>query len=130
MEAKDISACLANGGITLWDRTAEGGDISWKEHPKFKGVFLKHLITGADTEGKLSCHLVRVDPHCLLDEHEHPEQWELHEVIRGKGVFLMNFRETAYRVGSMAVIPPGTRHKVLTGKDGLVLLAKFFPTLL
>ena len=45
--------------------------INWNEHSKFKGVFLKHLITSVETDGNLSCHLVKVNPGCILDSHIH-----------------------------------------------------------
>jgi quercetin dioxygenase-like cupin family protein len=127
METRGISASMANGAVTYVDRDDQTGQIPWNAHPKFKGVSLKHLITGQDTNGKLSCHLVRLDPNSVLEEHVHERQLELHEVIEGEGSFILGDRETAYHLGCMAVIPEGMRHKVIAGKGGLVLLAKFCP---
>ncbi len=129
MEAKEISIRLANGSITFVDRDDQAKEIQWNEHAKFKGVYLKHLIKGADTEGKLSCHLVKIDPSCVLEEHIHESQWELHEVIEGEGNFILNAKETSYYPGSMAVIPKGMKHKIIAGRNGLVFLAKYFPAL-
>lgn len=130
MKGTGISEQLEKGGITFADRREEIDGFPWNAHPSFKGVSLKHLVKGADTEGRLSCHIVRIDPGCVLEEHIHDGQWELHEVIQGAGIFLVNGRETAYHPGQMAIIPKGTGHKVVAGSGGLVLLAKFFPALI
>lgn len=130
METKEISTCMANGTITYIDRDDQTGQIQWNEHPKFKGVYLKHLIRGQDTDGKLSCHLVRIDPDSILEEHIHENQWELHEIIEGEGKFILGTKETTYYPGHMSMIPKGLEHKVIAGKSGLFLLAKFCPALL
>jgi len=130
METREISACLANGSVTYPERDDATGQIQWNEHPKFKGVYLKHLVRGADTQGKLSCHLVRINPNSALEDHSHEEQWELHEVMEGEGKFILGQRETLYYPGRMGIIPKGMTHKVTAGRTGLVLLAKFFPALL
>lgn len=130
METRGISACLANGSVTYPERDDLSEQIQWNEHPKFKGVYLKHLVRGVDTKGKLSCHLVRIDPNSALEDHSHEGQWELHEVLEGEGRFILGARETLYYPGRMSVIPKGMAHKVSAGRTGLVLLAKFFPALL
>jgi len=122
---------LVDGWLVL---TPEGempvGDIPWKPHPAFPGVALKHLVTGAQTCGALSCHLVRVDPGMVLPPHVHDAQWELHEVAAGSGTAVIDGREAAYVPGVTAVIPRGMDHTVRAGAEGLRLLAKFFPALL
>jgi quercetin dioxygenase-like cupin family protein len=121
---------MANNTVIHRDREQKIDELPWNEHPKFNGVFLKHLVTGADTEGKLSCHVVKIDPHCILEEHAHEGQWELHEVIQGSGFLLLAAKEAPFHPGQMAVIPEGTKHKVTAGKEGLVLRAHFFPALM
>lgn len=129
MEGQGIFEFISNGMIT-----STGGDINidaiWHEHPKFRGVYLKHLIKGTYTDGMLSSHMVRIEPHAVLEEHVHDAQWELHEVIEGEGVFLLDNSELPYYPGRMAVIPKGVKHRVTAGSRGLVMLAKFFPALL
>lgn len=131
MHNKDIVTGFEKGAICL-----PGGaerpfaDEAWNEHPAFKGVFLKHLVTGEATEGALSCHMVRVEPGCCLESHIHEGQWELHEVINGQGEAIVDDVAVAYQTGVMAVIPKGVRHRVQAGEAGLVLLAKFFPALM
>lgn len=105
------------------------GDLDWNPHPSFSGVELKHLVTGADTEGHFSVHLVRIAPGKAIGEHDHPASWELHEVAEGSGVCRMDTQELDYAPGAMAVLPAGRPHSVHAGEDGLKLLAKFIPAL-
>lgn len=113
---------------------APGGDRSvetqaWNDHPAFRGVRLKDLITSADTDGGFSCHLVRVDPGCSLMTHDHPAQTEVHQVAAGDAVCTLDDRELAYRPGEMAVIPMGRPHSVTAGDQGVTLVATFCPPL-
>lgn len=127
---KSITSCIESGSATCIDREYDSGDIPWNEHPKFKGVYLKHLIRGTDTNGMLSSHMVRIDPDAVLEEHVHDAQWELHEVIEGEGMLMLDESEAPYHPGHMAVIPKGVKHRVVAGSSGMVMLAKFFPALL
>ena len=130
METEEIVKDMAKGWVIFMDRQEAIADLPWNAHSRFQGVYLKHLITGADTEGKLSCHLVRIDPGAVLEDHVHENQWELHELIGGGGVFTLAAREAPYRTGRVALIPKGIKHKVAAGEKGLILLAKFFPALI
>lgn len=130
METKIISTNIANGTIHYTDRTANISDIEWEEHPKFKGVYLKHMIKGADTDGLFSSHLVKIDPNCCLENHCHENQLELHEVIEGNGSCILLEKSFDYHLGKMAVIPKREDHMVQADEHGLILLAKFFPALL
>ena len=115
--------------VAYADREDDLRNASWKPHPLFAGVWLKLVISGADTGGALSCHLVRVDPGCCLESHVHDAQWELHEVLAGLGVARIAGRGADYFPGRAAVIPKGTKHEVRAGDQGLTLCAKFFPAL-
>lgn len=130
METRINPTNIANGTIHYSDHSKNISDIEWVEHPKFKGVYLKHMIKGANTNGLFSSHLVKIDPNCFLDTHCHEEQWELHEVIEGEGTCQLIDKNFDYHLGKMTVIPKGAKHKVQAGKNGLTLLAKFFPALL
>ncbi len=130
MTTQPISADIADGTIYYPDHSENSGDIDWQEHPVFAGVFLKHLIQGAQSNGLFSSHLVKIKPHCFLDSHCHDKQMELHEIIEGEGVCQLLDVSRAYSVGITAVIPQGTMHKVMAGEQGLTMLAKFFPALL
>jgi len=130
MVANELTADMAAGMIALIDREAAIAELAWNEHPKFRGVFLKHLIQGDVAAGQLSCHLVRVKPHCVLETHIHEKQWELHQVVAGEGDCLLNDKGITYKPGSLALIPADARHRVAAGGQGLLLLATFSPALL
>jgi len=103
----------------------------WNPHPTFPGVALRHLITGADTDGRLSAHLVRISAGCELREHVHPGSLELHEVAAGAGTCALGEKSVRYEPGACGLIPAGTPHSVRAdaGED-LYILAKFAPALL
>jgi len=130
METKMISTNIANGTIHYSDRSENISDVEWARHLSFKGVYLKHMINGVDTNGLFSSHLVKIDPDCCLEKHCHENQLELHEVIEGDGLCQLIDDTFNYHLGKMAVIPKGENHMVQAGKNGLTLLAKFFPALL
>lgn len=117
-------ACVAAPGC---DRPVR--ELPWNAHPAFAGVRLKDLLLGADTDGGFSCHLVRVDPGCALEDHTHPGQTEMHQVAAGTGVCTLGDRIMNYRPGEMAIMPRGASHRVDAGDQGLTLVATFCPPL-
>lgn len=129
METKKFAANIANGTVHHYDHSDNISGVEWTKHPGFRGVYLKHIIRGADTEGLFSSHLVRIDPGCCLEKHCHENQLELHEVIEGDGSCQLSEHSFEYHLGKMAVIPKGINHRVQAGGQGLILLAKFFPAL-
>lgn len=116
--------------ITCFDSFDEDGGQGWQAHPAFKGVHLKALVTGSRTQGKFSAHLVRIEPGCSIGLHDHPDHWELHEVVDGAGTCSLAGRDVAYEPGVCEVMPQGEKHSVAAGEKGLKLLAKFVPALL
>ena len=104
-------------------------EAQWKAHPDFKGVEIKAAVTGADTGGKFSCHLVRIAPGCEIGEHIHKEQTELHEVMDGSGICINEGVQIRYECGVLSVMREGTPHRVVAGEKGLRLFAKFVPAL-
>lgn len=115
--------------IFLMDKQIDIDTLKWNPHPTFKGVYLKHLITGNETDGKLSCHIVKIEPNCILDTHIHDGKIELHEVAGGSGTMYLDKQEFSYSTGRICLIPANMQHKVVAGKDGLYLFAKFTPAL-
>ncbi|WP_432737130.1 cupin domain-containing protein [Maridesulfovibrio sp. FT414] len=130
MLGEEFATLMANGCVKTIDGSINCSDLEWNPHPAFAGVYLKHLVSGKNTGGNLSCHMVRIDPGCTLESHTHNPQWELHEVIKGSGQVVLDGEESAYHPGRSAVIPCGKQHSVVAGDNGLVLLAKFFPALI
>ena len=91
---------------------------------------MKHLVTGADTNGTSSVHLVKVNPGCCIGDHIHQGKSEIHQVVAGEGRCLLGEREIAYAEGVVAVIPADRPHSVVADEPGLFLLAVFSPALL
>jgi len=119
-----------NQGRVFWKDQEKVGDIPWSPHAKFPGVALKHLVTAAETEGRMSCHLVRIDPGCAIGDHVHETQYELHEVIEGAGQAQVADKTIAYVPGVQVMVPEKVNHRIDAGEAPLYLLAKFVPALL
>ena len=117
------------GTVTADGQAKSAAELAWHQHPTFAGVALKHLVTGAETDGAFSAHLVRLDPGAEIGDHIHETNWELHEVASGNGECLLEGTSIAYEPGRMALMPIKALHSVRAGKDGLCLLAKFVPAL-
>ena len=126
----EIVKKIDEGKVIYLEKEIDAKELDWNEHPAFKGVFLKHLVKGGDTENKFSCHLVKVESGCEIGEHVHEEQWELHEIVAGSGKGTLGDKEINYELGISAVIPKGVKHKVVADEGDLYLLAKFVPALL
>lgn len=105
-------------------------DLPWNAHPTFEGVELKHIVTGRDTGGQFSFHLVRVAPGKAIGTHVHQTQLETHEVIAGSGVCVSGGARLVYEPGVVSILPKGEPHAVEAGPEGLRLFAKFIPALL
>ncbi|PKP61615.1 cupin [Candidatus Atribacteria bacterium HGW-Atribacteria-1] len=126
----EIVKKIDEGKIVYLEKEVNAKELNWNAHLAFKGVFLKHLVKGENTEGKFSCHLVKVEAGCEIGEHIHEEQWELHEIIEGAGKGVLANKEIVYKLGVSIVIPKGVKHKVIAGENDLYLLAKFAPALI
>jgi mannose-6-phosphate isomerase-like protein (cupin superfamily) len=114
--ADEIVKKVGEGKIVCLEKEVDIKDLAWNAHPTFKGVFLKHLVKGESTNGKFSCHLVKVEADCEIGEHIHEDKWELHEIIGGIGKGILVDKEIHYELGVSAVIPERTKHKVVAGK--------------
>lgn len=104
--------------------------LPWNPHPMFAGVFLRHLVTGNNTGGRMSLHHVRIDPGCAIGDHVHAGQMEIHDVLAGNGNCTLAGTEIPYNPGVVGVMPADQVHRVEAGDQGLLLLAVFSPPLL
>ena len=130
MDYKNLFEKFNEGGkLLLPDATITFDAIPWSEHPTFKGVELKHIITSERTDGQFSYHLVRIAPNKKIGNHIHEKQLETHEVISGTGVCVNDGVELTYETGVISIFPIGVPHEVIAGDDGLCLFAKFMPAL-
>jgi quercetin dioxygenase-like cupin family protein len=103
--------------------------IEWQKHPKFNGVLTKSLFSGKDSNGNLNAMLVKIEPNCEIGNHIHEGKAELHEVIYGEGITLVDGKSITYKTGIISLIPADVPHSVKADNNGLVLLAKFTPPL-
>jgi quercetin dioxygenase-like cupin family protein len=126
---KCAASSFESGTIFFDGRLSYTDEIEWSPHPAFTGVYLKHLITGKQTDNQVSCHLVRINPGCELGMHAHCGKSELHEVVEGNGHCEIGLIQLIYNCGTIAFIRADESHKVNAGDNGLVLLAKFVPAL-
>jgi len=127
----DLSQLPGTARLATPETDTDLAALPWNPHPSFPGVALKHLITGAQTGGALSAHLVRVQAGCSLERHIHADSLELHEVVRGAGGCQLADKSVRYEPGICGLIPAGVAHSVRAdaGED-LYILAKFAPALL
>ncbi|SNR80421.1 Cupin domain-containing protein [Humidesulfovibrio mexicanus] len=127
----DLSLLPGTMRLAAPGREKDLAALPWNPHASFPGVALKHLLTAADTDGAMSAHLVRVEAGCVLEEHTHPANMELHEVVAGAGTCLLAGDSVRYEPGVCGLMPAGVRHAVRAdaGHD-LYILAKFVPPLL
>lgn len=126
----DCFAAFDNGIVIRTGGDTPARTLDWNPHPAFPGVSLKHLVTGRDTDGRFSVHLVRLQPGAEIGEHVHETNWELHEVARGSGQLSLDGRSIPYHPGVAAALPENEPHTVRAGDEGLRLFATFIPALL
>lgn len=129
-EKQTVINKICNGTVFSLEGQAFIQDLAWNAHPAFKGVALKHLVCGKDTNGHFSAHLVHIQAGCEIGAHVHAGKWELHEVISGRGQCILAGKQLSYQIGSAAVLPPDITHQVKAGDEDLYILAKFIPALL
>lgn len=127
----ESSICAETGRLARPDCDTDLSTLPFHPHPKYPGVALRHLVTGVDTGGALSAHLVRIMAGSCLEEHVHPDSLEVHAVVRGAGACSLAGRPVRYEPGVHGLIPAGTGHSVRAdaGED-LYILAMFAPALL
>lgn len=123
----DTFKSFASGGFASPAASTDFSKISWTKHPSFPGVELKDIITGKDSGGQFSFHLVRIAPYKEIGLHTHTAQLETHEVIAGRGTCLNQGAALDYFPGIISIFPAGAVHKITAGPDGCFLFAKFFP---
>lgn len=118
-----------NGTITVNKENINVDSIPWVTHHIFEGVYMKDLITGEKTEGKISCHIVKIEKGFEIKNHIHQESHELHEVLYGDGYSIVNNIQIKYHSGAISLIEKGINHSVKAEKETIFMLAKFFPAL-
>jgi len=118
----------------LLDRLAGGDGLAsqqpvWSDHPKFTGVHMRRLASGAQSAGRFTTLLVSIDPDSRMLAHRHASEVEQHVVLSGGGRLELGGEIRDYQPGSLAIIPQNAEHSVTAGERGMVILALFSPAL-
>ena len=121
---------LSEGKIVYTDKEFNVTDLEWNPHPSFTGVFLKHLVKGDSSDGKFSCHLIRIKDGFEIGEHVHDGKWEFINVVGGVGKGEIAGKEIVCELGVSLVVPENVKHRIVAGNGDVYLLAKFIPALL
>lgn len=74
------------------------------------------MLTGADND-RLSIHFVTISE--ASEAHYHTRLTEVYIVIEGSGELELDGERRPLTEGSVALIPPGTRHRAVPGPSGL-----------
>lgn len=129
MVQQDISALFEQGAVLFPDLEVRGAERPWYAPPAWTGVFLKDLVTGKETGGVFSYHLMRVERNREIPDHAHETQWSWNVILGGTGSFILGERQVLVEVGQTFVTPPRIHHAVSAGDTGIMLLAIFVPAL-
>ena len=129
MEQSETYRLFDSGKIVFPEKEIDATAIPWKKHPVFRGVFLKELVSAADTDGTFNCLLIKIEKGAEVSDHTHDTQWEFNEVLDGNGVFGFGDKKSACKSGDSYVNPPGVSHSVAAPMEDLYITAKFMPAL-
>jgi quercetin dioxygenase-like cupin family protein len=121
---------LSEGKIVYTDKEFDVKDLDWNPHPHFSGVFLKHLVKGDSSDGKFSCHLIRIKDGFEIGEHVHDGKWEFINVVGGVGKGEIAGKVIVCELGVSMVVPENVKHRIIAGNGDVYLLAKFIPALI
>jgi quercetin dioxygenase-like cupin family protein len=129
MDPKQLMEIFEQGVVFFPGLKTEEIPRSWYSHHKCKGVFLKDLVTGKETAGTFSYHIVHIAKDCEVKDHDHEMQWEWNLVISGRGVFVIGDKEVTMVPGQTFVTPPKIHHAVKAGDEDVSFMALFVPAL-
>ena len=126
---KEVFEAFTCGRLAVPGKNIPFEQIAWSKHPTFEGVELKHMITGKETDGQFSYHLVRIAPGKAIKNHIHETQLETHEVIAGAGVCINDGAEIKSFKGAVVRNPshyfhPSISWGLITGRMNTF---RFFP---
>ena len=110
---------------TLPYTLADKNTGEWQEHPRFKGILLKPLLTHLDNP-HANVNVVRVSPGGVIGFHTHPAQVETIYVISGKSIFTINGLETPLEAGQIIAAPTAVEHSLRNESNEIVELLTIF----
>ena len=108
-------------------RVVDSAVETWGEHPRFKGVMLKQLLTGADN-GLASVNMVRLEAGKEIPHHTHPAHVETAFILSGKVYLWLGDQEVLFSAGQVVAVPMNTVHGLRNPfEQDLEVLAMFTP---
>ena len=101
----------------------------WKEHPRFKGILIKNLLT--TEQNKLAnVNVVQVPTGGVIGSHNHGAQVETIYVLSGQSILTIDGVDFPFGAGQAVAMPDGVSHSLRNEEDELVeLLTIFTPPL-
>ena len=103
--------------------------ISWVDHPRFRDISMKTLISPA-TNPLAGVNLVNVPPGGVIGRHLHPKEIETVYVLAGQSELTLGDTNHVFVAGQIVAIPIGLEHSLRnTGQDTVNLLCIFTPPL-
>jgi quercetin dioxygenase-like cupin family protein len=110
-------------------RIAPEASNEWQEHPRFRGIYVKKLLTPADN-ALANVNVVRVPPGCTIGCHQHPTQVETIYVLAGQSTLTLGEVEVSFYAGHIVAVPMGMEHFLHNpGTETVELLTIFTPPL-
>ena len=108
-------------------QVVDPSNVEWKEHSRFRGIYMKSLLTSEDNS-LASVNVVRVPAGGVIGWHNHPVQVETVYVLRGQSVLTLGDRELPFHAGQVVAIPMGLEHSLHNvGQETVELLTIFTP---
>ena len=99
--------------------------LLWKQFPGHFGQALSKEIVSRESLGsqhldyRLSCY----EPGAYVARHSHRRQEQIYHILRGRGLVILDGRETPVGPDDVMFIPPRVEHELhCTGTEELVLL--------
>ena len=104
-----------------------GGE--WKEHPRFKKILMKTLLTTVDNP-YTNVNTVIVPPNGVIGDHLHGTQVETICILAGSSILTFEGEEHPFEAGQIISMPAGANHSLQnTGEIDVQLLTIFTPPL-
>ncbi len=110
-------------------RIADVASGEWQEHPRFRGIYMKGLLTSADNP-LASVNAVRVPLGGVIGRHCHPTQVETVYVLAGHSILTLGEADLPFDAGQVVAVPAGLEHALRNeGAQTVELLTVFTPPL-
>ena len=107
----------------------DGNALPWNEHPRFKNIDMKALLTSADNP-LANISLVRVAVGSAVPRHLHANEVETVYLVSGRSELVLGDERFPFNAGSVVAIPIGLEHELHNvGDEPVELLAFFTPPL-